>query len=203
MAYISVDDLREWLAVGDHADDGLLADSVNAATRAVDAHCAQRFEPTGTVEARALHGPRDDTLWLPSGWTIATTVGLVVKTDDNDDGTYETTWTATTDYVCLAGAVGGDGWARPADRVFAVGGRSWPRLRRPSVQITATWGWATTPEPVRRASLIVAAELWKLKDAPLGVAGFGEFGVVRVRDNPVAARLLAPFVHPQAALQVA
>jgi hypothetical protein len=32
-----------------------------------------------------------------------------------------------------------------------------------------------------------------LKDAPFGVAGFGEFGAVRVRNNPRAMALLQPY----------
>jgi hypothetical protein len=31
---------------------------------------------------------------------------------------------------------------------------------------------------------------WKTKDALLGVAGYGEFGAISVRENPLAARLL-------------
>jgi hypothetical protein len=40
---------------------------------------------------------------------------------------------------------------------------------------------------------MLAEETFKLKDAPFGVAGFGDFGVVRVRENPAVARLLAPY----------
>jgi hypothetical protein len=39
----------------------------------------------------------------------------------------------------------------------------------------------------------MAAETWKLKDAPFGVLGIDEFGVVRVRQNKMAASKLAPY----------
>jgi hypothetical protein len=65
--------------------------------------------------------------------------------------------------------------------------------QRQSVQVTAQWGWTTIPEPVKQACLVLAAETFKLKDAPFGVAGFSDFGAVRVRDNPMVARMLTPF----------
>jgi hypothetical protein len=126
---------------------------------------------------------------------------LIVKTDEGDDGTYETTWTISTDFVLEPlngrGRDGSTGW--PYTKVVAVGSRYFPIWsRRPSVQVTAKWGWETTPAPVVDAVLLVAAESWKLKEAPLGVTGFGDFGVVRVRDNPIVARKLAGFAHPDA-----
>jgi hypothetical protein len=80
----------------------------------------------------------------------------------------------------------------------------WPAycVRR-AVQITALWGWSAVPDPVKQATLIIAAEQWKLKDAPFGVAGFGEFGPIRVRDNPMAASLLARYRHPVTAAVIA
>jgi hypothetical protein len=46
---------------------------------------------------------------------------------------------------------------------------------------------------VKQAALIAATDLFKLKDAPYGVAGFGEFGAVRIQDNLRVASLLAPY----------
>jgi hypothetical protein len=66
-----------------------------------------------------------------------------------------------------------------------------------SVQVTAKWGWPAVPPAVKQAAFIVAADLFKAKDSAFGVAGFGEFGAVRVgsRMNPQAQALLAPFVE--------
>jgi hypothetical protein len=61
------------------------------------------------------------------------------------------------------------------------------------LQVTARWGWSAVPPAVTEATLILAEELAKLKDAPFGVSGWTEFGVMRVRDNPFAARLLNPY----------
>ena len=59
-----------------------------------------------------------------------------------------------------------------------------------------------TPAPaaceVKQATRILVAEMAKLQDAPLMVAGFGEYGVVRVSASmPARARqLLQPFRQP-------
>ncbi|HEX6969857.1 MAG TPA: hypothetical protein VF174_13755, partial [Micromonosporaceae bacterium] len=124
-----------------------------------------------------------------------TTTDLVVATDTGDDGTYATAWAAS-DYELepVNGMVSGQSdW--PYYRIRAVGSHDFPQCgrRRNTVQVTAQWGWAAVPGPVKEACLIVAEELFKLSDAPFGVAGFGEFGPVRVRMNSRAQSLLAPY----------
>lgn len=58
---------------------------------------------------------------------------------------------------------------------------------------TPHWGWEFVPAGIVQATLILAADLFKLKDAPLGVAGFGEMGLVRVRENFTVKSLINPF----------
>ncbi len=63
------------------------------------------------------------------------------------------------------------------------------------MQITGIWGWATVPAAIRQATLIAAAEIFKLKDAPFGVTGFGDLGIVRIQANPMVARLVGPYIR--------
>lgn len=58
--------------------------------------------------------------------------------------------------------------------------------------VTALWGWAAVPGAIRQAQLMLSADHLKSKDAPFGVAGFGDY-VVRVRANPKVQELLDPF----------
>jgi hypothetical protein len=62
--------------------------------------------------------------------------------------------------------------------------------------VTAQWGWAAVPESVVLATKIVAAFLFNLKNSPLGVASFADNGLIRVRDVPQAAILLANYQRP-------
>jgi hypothetical protein len=42
---------------------------------------------------------------------------------------------------------------------------------------------------------MLAEETFKMKDAPFGVAGFSDFGAVRVRDNPKVMSLLNRYIR--------
>jgi hypothetical protein len=198
VAYVEVAELRERMAIDDSAEDALLQAAIDAASDGVDEYCGRTFTvPTAaTVEpvrmVRALGGRL-----LFDGFDIANTTGLVVKSDDNDDGVFETTWTITTDFVLeqLGARHRSSTW--PYQAIRSVGSRWWPwGSNRDTVQITARFGWPAVPNSVKQATLISAAELWKLKDAPFGVAGFGEFGALRVRENPMVAAMLERYKHP-------
>jgi hypothetical protein len=48
------------------------------------------------------------------------------------------------------------------------------------VKVTGVWGWPAVPAAISQATILQAARHFKRYDSPLGVAGFGDFGVVRV-----------------------
>lgn len=64
-----------------------------------------------------------------------------------------------------------------------------------SVTVSGVWGWPSIPAAVKMACRMQSAHVFKRQDSPLGVAGFGEFGVVRVpaRLDADVARLLDPY----------
>jgi len=193
--YITLPSARAYAGIDDSLDDDTLQPTITAISRKVDAHCKRHFYTV--TEARYF--PASD-YCLAYVDDISTTSGLTVKTDDNDDGTYETTWTITTDFELgprnrtVGGVIN-----FPYTRIVAVGGKSFPRAvrRQGPVEVTATFGWSSVPDEVEHATAVLVKWLWKItKEAPLGVAGFSEFGTsMRVRDNPAAAMLLKPFVR--------
>lgn len=184
---------RAGIDAADTSHDTELTEKLAGASREVERFCHRQFNDAGEVSTRVY---RPETSCLVEVDDFHTTTGLIVATDEGDTGAYSTTWAAT-DYQLepLNGVVDGEtGW--PWYDITAVAGRYFPRgHRRASVQVTAQWGWAAVPAPVKDACLIVAAESFKLREAPFGVAGFGEFGVVRIRDNPIVARKLAKYVR--------
>jgi hypothetical protein len=46
------------------------------------------------------------------------------------------------------------------------------------------------------ATLLLAADLFKLKDAPFGIAGSADFGQVRVQAGSQVELLITPYVDP-------
>jgi hypothetical protein len=200
--YCTVDQLREHLgeSKAGNLPVNLLVRAVNAASRAVDNYCDRRFWQDTGVSARLVEVVADDyDLWLPGPDDISTATGLIVATD-NGSGTYPTTWTSGTDYrLWPYGAnTGGSpyrGWWKLeglGTRNFGVRGtrRFYP------VQITARWGWAAVPVEVEEATLLKAAQLFKRKDAPFGIAQFGDIAAVRItRADADVTELLWPFVR--------
>ena len=182
--------LRAYLGLqptGDPSRDALLDDSINAASRAIEDYCGRHFYDSGAATARTF-APTDSHLLLVDDFS--TTTGLVVKTDENDDGTYEITWTSSDYELDTTVADGITGW--PYRAIRAVGDYTFPLpagrlLRRYTVQVTARWGWAAVPEPVRQATLQVAAELYRRKDAPFGISAVSEFGPLRISADSMRA----------------
>lgn len=199
-AYATLAELKARLGITDTADDARLTAALNTASRGIDHCCGRQFNDAGTASARVFVA---DTLNRADVDDFHSITGLIIATDTGNDGTYETVWAAS-DYELypLGGVVEGEtGW--PYWQIRAVGSRqfpagtpgrpAWRSLERAPVQVTARWGWAAVPAPIKEATLVIASEIFKLRDAPFGVAGFGDWGPVRVRANPIAYAMIRPY----------
>ena len=193
-AYATVPEIKSRLDVNDEVDDNALTNALLVASRGIEKMCGRQFNKATSATARVY---RPDSARRVDVDDFHTTTGLIVATDDGDDGTFTTTWSAN-DYELtpLNGVVDGEpGW--PYSKVRALNTRWFPCGTRATVRVTAQWGWAEVPAMVKEATLISAVEIFKLKDAPFGVGGYTDFGIMRVRDNPFVARMLAAYVrHP-------
>ena len=163
--YATLSDLKIRLGISttDSNRDAALEQMIEASSRQIDGWTARTFY-TQTA-ARILTAAYPDVLELDKDLISITTL----ETDEYGDRVFETTWDAT-DYE-----LDGD---TPYRTVFlAPGGtRAFPTGRR-RVRITGAWGYATTvPAPIREATLLMSARLYKRKDAPFGVAGSAEHG---------------------------
>lgn len=193
--YLTMDDIRGRAGIADHDDDPTLDPAINRACRAIDVYCGQFFYDAGSATART---------YKPTAATVAqvdpfnTTTGLVIKTDDNDDGTYETTW-ASTDYeLDYFGGQMSNMLSAPYDRIYAIGSYYFPKTgyRRRTLEVTARWGWTAVPSSVVEAAHILSIDLWKRKDTPFGITtGSIDFGGLRIGRDLMAqvSSLLQPF----------
>lgn len=188
----------------DTADDSKLELAVEAASRQIDAYCGQRFWQDDSVAIREFYADSKRCCYVDTDKAagISTTTGLIVKIDDDGDGTFETTLTIATDFILLPrNAEDEDTPDRPYTEVWLADNYYFPLLSngRPGVQVTAKFGWAAVPDDVEKACLIQAEMLFKVKDAPFGVASFGmEGNALRVRSklHPLAEGLLADYRKP-------
>jgi hypothetical protein len=71
----------------------------------------------------------------------------------------------------------------------------WPYTHLNRVQVIATWGWPVIPPSVAQASLLLCTDVFKSKDAPWGIAGTAETGLMRVQSNPWAVEFLHDFIN--------
>lgn len=188
MAYITLSTLKAMLRISDNVDDAALQVNIDTAQATVDAICRRSFTADTAATARTFH---------PSSWgvvrtdDISTTSGLIIKVDADDDGVFEETVTSYSLEPVNAIAK-----SQPINRIIAVD-TYWPMGKRPSVQVTAKWGWPAIPEEVKTATAILAGRLFKRADSLLGVAGFGDLGAITLRAvDPDVQRLLAPYVRP-------
>jgi hypothetical protein len=132
---------------------------------------------------------------------ISTATGLVVKIDDTGDGTFGTTLTISTDFLLLPSNAADESPAEPYTEIMLADNYTFPRPSngRPGVQVTAKFGWAAVPDNIEKACAIQAWQLYKAKDAPFGMASFGDMGGgMRIRTglNPVALALVDRFAKP-------
>ena len=202
MALISTSDLKTHLTISDTTDDTTLATAASAASRAVQRWCGREFDVTTTASASArVFRPRTPTLTITDDfWT---TSSLVVKTDQGDDGTYESTLTINTDFIVEPLNGMEDGITVPYRRLRAIAWVFPMWSTHASVQVTAAWGWAAIPDDVKQAALILAARIWKRKNSPEGVlGGFQDFGPVRItaRQDPDVVALLSDYRRAETAL---
>ena len=194
--YCTQNQLKQFngIPTSDTADDDFLDDAINAASRQIDTFCGRIFFQQSATARKFF----TNDLYRLHVDDISTTTGLVVKYDDDDDGVYETTVSASEFQLLPINQVVGGILISPFYIVELIsdGNHEWPldySSNRPRAEITAKWGYSEVPEPIRQATLMLASELFAMRNAPLGVAGVGDFGVVNIQQNREITRLIAPF----------
>lgn len=193
--YCTLAEIKAFVNIVDSNDDDELEDAVNSASRQIDAYCGRKFYADGATSAKVY---RTRNPYMVVVDDISTSTGLVLKYDDSDDGTYETT-VASTDFILLplnGEAFGIDGLGFTSIELLSDGPHEFPTTHtnnRPRIEVTANWGFAAVPEPVRQACLMLSSENFAMRNTPLGIAGVGEFGVLAVRQNRQITRMLDPY----------
>jgi hypothetical protein len=196
--YCSVEELKSRLGIADTSDDFELQLAAESASRSVDEITGRYFyrnTETRTYVPESIYGQQIDDI-------VSVTT---FKVDTTGNGTFDQTWTQDTDYRLTVSpgrynpAARGEQW--PYTGFIILGPKfipfTWPWAHQDRYQVAGVFGWPAVPAAVKQASLIAAADLFKLKDAPFGVAGFGEFGAVRIQANPRVMQLLHRYITGQ------
>lgn len=180
--YCTLAEVKAALRLTDDVDDALIDRSIEAASRRADAYCGRWFYKTAQTAIKLYpfnyyNVPVQD---------IANT-SVTVQTDDDGDGTFETTWTQGVDYQLEPLNAALD--SRPYRRIVAIGGKTFPSQaipEQPLIQVTAQWGWNAVPDDVREATVLLAMRGFARYNAALGIVGFNDMAIqVRAVDPDV------------------
>ncbi len=188
--YVALSELKTALGISGSGDDDFLNLGIDAAEQAINDLCGRKFTADGSASARTYRAQS----YLAVTDDISTLTGLVVKTDTSADGTFDTTWTASTDYQVEP--LNNIAKGRSVNNLRAIGSYTFPVYGdgQVSVEVTAKWGWPAVPDTVKQAALMLASRLYGRKASPMGVIGVGDFGPVRIsRSDPDIAFLLMDY----------
>jgi hypothetical protein len=185
--YCTLAQIKNSAGITDGVDDELLELAVEAASRAIDSATERQFFQTS---ATRVYTPRDSYVTDIDDLVTVTTI----KTSSGSDYVFDTTW-ETTDYQLepLNGLAGGI--VSPATSIRAIGDYNFPMSgSEATVQVNGTFGFASVPTQITQATVLLGSRIFKRNDSPLGVAGFGDIGVIRVgRLDPDVEVMIAPF----------
>ena len=181
--YATLTQIKAYMSISDNTDNDLLEDLVESASRSIDRIANRRFYLDSSASARLYRAYSNIFVYVDD---IGTTSSLVVAVDENGNGTYSKTLTLNTDYIL--DPLTSPSLNRPYTQLTMVSNtETWPIFPgltsnglRPGVQVTARWGWPSVPDDLNMACLILTADLYKRKDAPGGILGLGDLGVVRM-----------------------
>jgi hypothetical protein len=179
MTIVALTDFTEYVGSEIVANQVQLEAALTAAELAVQHYCRRPFAaPATAATARIFDTHLGVVLYVDEFVDIT---GLIV---DNDG-----TIIAAADYRLEPVDGLQYGIATPYSTIRLLDGTSWAD----EVTVTARWGWVAAD--VKMAVLVLAKDIAGLRDTRFGVAGWGEFGVVRMRENPQVMSLLAPHVR--------
>lgn len=148
--------------------------TIEAASRAIEKFCGRRFY--GAAETR--YYTADDGYEIQIDDLTGTPT---VATDDDGDGTYETSWSSSDFNLKYGGNYNAalDGKPYTQIEVSESGSKNFPAGVKRGVRVVGTFGYiastnaANAPSPIHDACLITVHRLFKRHDLPLGVQGGG------------------------------
>ena len=196
--YATLAEVKSALRIGtaDTVDDVLIDNCIGAASRLIDGYCNRQFWAYSSATTRVYQANSEYVCDIDDVYSLNS---FVLKTSTFADGNFDVTW-ASTDVQLepLNGILDGLSWSY--DKLRAIGDYLFPTVNanygeQALVQVTALFGWASVPEPIKQACIIQSSRIFKRYDSPLGVAGFGDLGAIRVSRflDPDMAQLVEPY----------
>ena len=177
--YASLSQIKAALRIGagDATDDALLEMAVESASRLIDAYCGRNFLLGGTA-TRYYNTEDPYVVQIDDARSIS-----AVSTSSSENGVFDISFnmTARTGDIQaepINDYVGGLVW--PFTRLRAIGDYVFPVDKENTVEVTAVFGFPNIPVTVTQATILQSSRIFARLQSPLGVAGFGDMGIMRV-----------------------
>lgn len=187
-AYASLADVKAALRITDSVDDSLLEMAIESASRLIDGYAYRYFYNAGTATR--------DFVAEDSYLTIIDDLISISELKTTDEiGSDYVTWSAS-DYQLRPVNGKMDGLSVPYTSILSTDDLLFNKLGEQAlVRVTGVWGWAAVPIAIKQATVIQASRIYKRLDSPLGVAGFGDLGAIRVGRalDPDVEQLVMPY----------
>lgn len=191
MSYATLAEFKAAVGITDSTDDTALQSVLDATDTLIDLYC-DRKTGFGTASETRYYTAED--------WEYVLTDDLVsittLQTDDDANGTYETTWTADTDYVLAPRNAALDGFPYTEIDTSVTWPRNFPKDVYLGVKVVGVFGFPAVPAAVKQAEIIQAGAVWNSRTAPFGVIGSADLGgILRMSRalHPEAALILEPY----------
>lgn len=190
MSYATLAEFKASVGITDDTDNTALQSVLDATDQLINNYCDTKVG-FGQTASQARYYTTNSLTYVLTDPIVSVSS---LQTDDDGDGTYETTWSAT-DYVLAPRNAALD--TRPYTEVDTAANE--PKLFPTgylAVKITAVYGWPSVPSAVKQAALIQAGAVWSSRTAPFGVIGSQDLGgVMRMSRalHPEAQVLLEPY----------
>jgi len=191
MSYATLAEFKSAVGITDSADDTALQ-SVLDATDALINNYTDRRQGFGTASETRYYTAEDYEYVLTDDLVSVTTL----QTDDDANGTYETTWTSGTDYVLAPRNAALDGFPYTEIDTSVTWPRNFPKDVYLGVKVVGVFGFPSVPAAVKQAEIIQAGAVWNSRTAPFGVIGSADLGgILRMSRalHPEAALILEPY----------
>ena len=189
--YATLSTVKAAARLTDALDDTLLELAIESSSRLIDGHCQRHFYVTSS-ESRYFAADNSYACTIDD---VAGTA-ITVQTSSGIDGVFDETWAANDVQLEPLNRMSA-GLRFPISRLIAINNYLFPvdPKGEAAVKVTAQFGFGTAiPVDVQQACVLMSLRQFKRYDSPLGVAGFGDMGAVRVsRIDPDIQSMLAPY----------
>jgi len=191
MSYATLAEFKAAVGITDSTDDSALQAVLDATDTLIDLYC-DRKTGFGTASETRYYTAEDYEYCLTDDLVSVTTL----QTDDDANGTYETTWTSGTDYVLAPRNAALDGFPYTEIDTSVTWPRNFPKDVYLGVKVVGVFGFPSVPAAVKQAEIIQAGAVWNSRTAPFGVIGSADLGgILRMSRalHPEAALILEPY----------